>query len=268
MKTIAVATQKGGQGKTTIALHLAFAAEETGLKVLYVDMDEQGNGSLVLAGDSKIAHESGYSALTVSTLFDPATGRRVKPLITEKNIDLIAPDSLLPQYIQGTFELGSPALTAPRTVLAKFADDYDLCIIDAPPARGQVLAALLAASDAVISPMSIDLFSIDGVANLLETITKIRDAENPALIQLGIVPNQVNTRSKYEMNTLEDLRSAYGALITPYAFSLRYAVKAAISARKPVWRAVSGSSHRKAAQEWKDNCLTVLEQLNVLESQQ
>lgn len=138
-----------------------------------------------------------------------------------------------------------------------------MCIIDAPPARGQVLAALLAASDAVISPMSIDLFSIDGVANLLETITKIRDAENPTLIQLGIVPNQVNTRSKYEMNTLADLRSAYGALITPYSFSLRYAVKAAISARKPVWRAASGSSHRKAAQEWKDNCRTVLEQLNV-----
>lgn len=267
MKTIAIATQKGGQGKTTIALHLAFAAQEAGLKVLYVDMDEQGNGSLVLAGDSKIAHEPGYSALTVSALFDPATGRSVKPLTTEKNIDLIAPDNRLPQYIQGTFELGSPVLTAPRTVLAKFRDDYDLCVIDAPPALGQVLAALLAASDAVISPMSVDLFSIDGVANLLDTITKIRDAENPALIQLGIVPNQVNTRSKYEMDTLDELRSAYGALITPYAFSLRHAVKAAISARKPVWSAVKGSSHHKAALEWKDNCRTVLEQLNVLESE-
>lgn len=268
MKTIAVATQKGGQGKTTIALHLAFAAEEIGLKVLYVDMDEQGNGSLVLAGDSRIAYESDYSALTTGALFDSTTGQHVKPLATEKNIDLIAPDQLLPKYVKGTFELDSPALTTPRTILTRFAYNYDLCIIDAPPARGQILAALLAASDAVISPMSIDLFSIDGVGNLLETITKVRDAVNPALIQLGIVPNQVNTRSKSEMETLKDLRSAYGALITPYAFNLRYAVKAAISSRKPVWRSVSGSSHRKAAKEWKSNCQTVLKQLNLLESNQ
>ncbi|BBL35996.1 hypothetical protein Nstercoris_02275 (plasmid) [Nitrosomonas stercoris] len=266
MKTIAVATQKGGQGKTTIALHLAFAAEEMDLKVLYVDMDEQGNGSLVLAGDSRIAYESGYSALTTGALFDSTTGGHVKPLVTEKNIDLIAPDPLLPKYIQGTFDPGSPALAAPRTVLAQFAQEYDLCVIDAPPAQGQVLAALLAASDAVISPMSIDLFSIDGVGNLLETITQVRDAVNPALMQLGIVPNQVNTRSKGEMSTLKDLRSAYGALITPYAFNLRYAVKAAISSRKPVWKGVSGTSHSKAAKEWKDNCRTVLEQLDLLES--
>ncbi|SFU33824.1 chromosome partitioning protein [Nitrosomonas eutropha] len=268
MKVVAVATQKGGQGKTTIALHLAFSAVEAGLKVLFVDLDTQGNATLILTGSSRIAHTPDYTALTASSLFNAQTGRRIKPLATDEGIDLIAPDAQLSEHIKGTIDPHSPELAAPRTVLGKFADDYDLCIIDAPPALGQVLAALLAASNAVITPLTMDIFAIDGAAELLDTISLVKEAENPGLVHLGIVPNQINTRSQDEIATLVSLRQAYGSLITPYAFSLRYAVKAAISARKPVWRSVNGSSHRKAAQEWKDNCRTVLEQLNVLESQQ
>ncbi|HEY9280675.1 MAG TPA: ParA family protein [Eoetvoesiella sp.] len=267
MKTIAIATQKGGQGKTTIALHLAFAAVDAGLKVLFVDLDTQGNATLVLAGSSRIAHEADYAALTASSLFDAKTGRRIKPLATIEGIDLIAPDAQLSQHIKGSIDPDSPELTAPRAVLAKFADDYDLCVIDAPPALGQVLAALLAASDAVLSPLTMDIFAIDGAAELLDTITLVKETANPGLMHLGIVPNQINTRSQDENATLASLREAYGALITPYAFSLRRAVKASMATRKPVWRAVSGSSHRKAALEWKENCRAVLEQLNVLESQ-
>lgn len=263
MKTIAVATQKGGEGKTTIALHLAFAAVDVGLKVLFVDLDTQGNATLVLTGSSRIAHEPDYTALTASSLFDVRTGRRCKPLATSEGIDLIAPDAQLSQHIKGEIDPQSPELAAPRTVLAKFADDYDVCVIDAPPALGQVLAALLAASDAVLSPLTMDIFAIDGAAELLDTITFVKGNVNPGLIHLGIVPNQINTRSQDETATLNSLREAYGALITPYAFSLRRAVKASIAARKPVWRAVNGSSHRKAALEWKKNCRAILDQLKV-----
>lgn len=266
MKTIAVATQKGGEGKTTISLHLAFAAVDAGLKVLFVDLDTQGNATLVLTGSSRIAHEPGYAALTASSLFDARTGRRCKPLATPEGIDLIAPDGQLPLHIKGEIDPKSPELSAPRTVLAKFADDYDVCVIDAPPALGQVLAALLAASDAVLSPLTMDIFAIDGAAELLDTITFVKDNVNPGLLHLGIVPNQINTRSQDETATLNSLREAYGALITPYAFSLRRAVKASIAARKPVWRAVNGSSHRKAALEWKENCRVILDQLNVSEN--
>lgn len=266
MKTIAVATQKGGEGKTTVALHLAFAAVDAGLKVLLVDLDTQGNSTLVLTGDSKIARQENYAALVASSLFDPRTGRRIKPLATGEGVDLIAPDAQLSKFIQGEFDVHDPLMTAPRKVLEKFSEDYDLCIIDAPPAIGQVLAALLAASDAVLSPMKMDVFSIDGAAELLETITYLKSEVNHDLMHFGIVPNQINTRSKEEAATLDSLREAYGALITPYAFSLRHAIKTAMAARKPVWRAVNGSSHRKAALEWKENCRRILDQLNVLEN--
>jgi len=263
VKTIAIATQKGGQGKTTIALHLAFTAVDAGLKVLFVDLDTQGNATLVLTGSSRIAYEPEYAALKASSLFDARTGRRCKPLATAERIDLIAPDAQLSQHIKGAIDPQSPELTAPRSVLKKFADDYDVCVIDAPPALGQVLAALLVASDAVLSPLTMDIFAIDGAAELLDTITFVKNNVNPGLMHLGIVPNQINTRSQAEMATLASLREAYGALITPYAFSLRHAVKASMAARKPVWRAVNGSSHRRAALEWKENCRMILDQLNV-----
>lgn len=266
MKTIAVATQKGGQGKTTIALHLAFSAVEAGLKVLFVDLDTQGNATLVLTGSSRVAHAPDYAALTASSLFNAKTGRRIKPLATDEGIDLIAPDAQLSEHIKGAIDPHSPELVAPRAVLGKFADDYDLCVIDAPPALGQVLAALLAASDAVITPLTMDIFAIDGAAELLDTISLVKETKNPGLVHLGIVPNQINTRSQDETATLASLRQAYGALITPYAFSLRRAVKVSMAARKPVWRAVSGSSHSKAAREWKENCRAVLEQLELLEN--
>lgn len=267
MKTIAVATQKGGQGKTTIGLHLAFAGVDAGLKVLFVDLDTQGNATLVLTGSSRIAHEPEYAALKASDLFNAKTGRRIKPLHTDDGIDLIAPDAQLAQHIKGSIDPNGPELAAPRIVLAKFADDYDLCVIDAPPAMGQVLAALLAASDAVLSPLTMDIFAIDGAAELLDTISLVKEAANPGLMHMGIVPNQINTRSQDENATLASLREAYGALITPYAFSLRRAVKAAMAARKPVWRGVNGSSHRKAAIEWKENCRIILTQLDLLENE-
>lgn len=264
MKVISVATQKGGEGKTTIAIHLAILAAESGLKVLFVDLDTQGNATLTLTGLSKIAHEPDYGAMVASSLFSAETGRRKRPLATDEGIDLIAPDAKLELHIKGAID--SKKIIAPRTVLAKFADDYDLCIIDAPPARGQVLASLLAASDAVLSPLTIDPYSLDGAAELIDTIRLVKEAVNPELLLMGIVPNKVNTRSRKEISALAGLREAYGALITSYAFTLRYAVKDSIAERKPVWRNVNGSSHRKAALEWKKNCLTVLEQLNVLES--
>lgn len=260
MKTVAIATQKGGEGKTTTAVHLAFAAAEQGKRVLFVDFDTQGNSTLVFTGDNLHGHVN-PEYMTVSDLFLTGGEPQAKPFNALENIDIIAPDKKLEEYIYGAVDFEADEIYAPNWVLSHFFNDYDLCIIDTPPARGQVLAALLTASDYVISPMTLDSFSMAGTADLLSTIDEIKQHSNTKLKHMGIVPNKVNTRSKMEKNTLQGLRDAYAALITPYAFTDRYAVKMAMAYRKPVWRGANGSSHRAAAAEWKNNCATILKEI-------
>lgn len=261
MKIVAIATQKGGEGKTTTAIHLAFAAAEQGKRVLLVDFDTQGNSTLIFTGESKYAHQEGYEYLTASDLFTTSTKPTTKPLNVAENIDLIAPDEALKKFILGEIDYEADEVQAPRWVLMHLVEQYDICIIDAPPALGQVLAALLTASDYVISPLSMDTYAIDGTAELLHTIDDVKKYTNSHLKHLGIVPNKINTRSKIDLQSLQALRDAYGALITPYAFTHRIAVRMAAALRKPVWRGVKGSSHRAAANEWKTNCTTILKEI-------
>lgn len=257
MKTLAIATQKGGEGKTTLAVHLAYAAADKDLRVLYVDLDTQGSSTLVFTGDSRFAHEADYEYLAASELFYTDESPKKRPAEVARNIDLIAPDRELQNEVMGFTEINDMKNMAPKWVLSHFKDDYDICIIDAPPALGRVLIGLLTASDYVISPITMDIFAIDGTAELLQTISEVRQI-NPDIKHLGIVPNKINTRSKTELASLKSLREAYGALVTPYDFSLRFAVKMAIAMRKPVWSGVKGSSHRLAANEWKENCNLIL----------
>ena len=261
MKTVAIATQKGGEGKTTTSVHLAFAAAEENKKVLFIDFDTQGNSTLVFTENSRFAEQEDYSYLTCSDLFSTANSPIKKPYNVAKNIDLIAPDDNLKNYVKARVDWFADELQAPRWVLSHIAKEYDLCIIDAPPAVGQILAALLTTADYVLSPMCMDSFSLDGLAELLETIDSVKNTTNSELKHMGIIPSQINTRSKTELDTLKSLREAYGSLITPYEFYWRYPVKMAIAKKQPVWKGVKGSSHRATANQWKKNCSTILKEI-------
>src|SRR5699024_1020665 len=127
MKTVAIATQKGGEGKTTTAVHLAFAAAEQGKRVLFVDFDTQGNSTLVFTGNSRHAHQDNYEFLTASDLFVTSAKPTTKPLNVAENIDLIAPDRGLQSHILGEVDFLADEVHAPRWVLSHFADDYDIC---------------------------------------------------------------------------------------------------------------------------------------------
>jgi chromosome partitioning protein len=124
--------------------------------------------------------------------------------------------------------------------------------------------ASLAASDYVVTPVSVGLYELAGVADLMATIHVIRtQGFNPRLKHLGILPMKVNSRSIEAQNALTTMREKYGQVIIPEALSERAAVRKAIALRRPVWVSTRGSGHLKAAQEWRAACTAILARLDI-----
>lgn len=249
MRIITVANQKGGVGKTTLSAHLVYHAQEHGRRVLVIDLDAQANLSHTFAR----AKTGGGKPLAASALFrEDKPG--AQPAEVSPGIFLVEADAALVD-VDGQAAL---ALVAGRAIRA-LAQGYDLCIIDTPPSFGVRQMAGLVAADAVITPIGIGLYELDGVAALLETIRAVRTkGYNPRLQHLGLLPIKINERSKLESETLAGLRKAYGKHVTPYSLPERTAVKTATARGRPVWLGTKGESHLKAAREWRTACSNIL----------
>lgn len=252
MRTLAVANQKGGVGKSTLTAHLAYAAVERGLRVLLVDLDKQGSLSLTFepAADVK-------PGLMASQLFE-ATTSDLDPEPLGENLAIIRADDTLALLKGGA----AAAERQPAKNLQRFAKQYDLCLIDTPGAIGfnpPMTVAALVAADAVVCPFSVGLYETKGLADLWTYLKGIKtSAYNPKLRLLGLLPSKINTRSPEEKEALDELRKAFGAVILPGMLAERTAVKKSIMQRKPVWRHTKGAGHLAAAKEWRSVCGHIL----------
>ena len=150
MKTLSIANQKGGVGKSTLAVHLAYAALDAGMRVLLVDMDKQGSMSL-----SFPAIADATPGLVASSLYTTEQ-REATPEIINDKLSIIRPDLALLNVDKAE----NKVLRFPAMALRRFADDFDLCIIDTPPLLGVRLIASLAASDYVVTPVSLGLYEL------------------------------------------------------------------------------------------------------------
>jgi chromosome partitioning protein len=249
MKVLAVANQKGGVGKSTLTVHLAYAALEAGQRVLLVDMDKQGSLSLTFPTSDNIP-----PGLPASRLYDPAPNDERPENITDKLAIIRADNALL-----AIDKAENRVIRRPGSALRRFANDYDLCLIDTPPLLGVRLMASLAAADFVLTPVSVGLYELAGVADLMQTIHIVRtQGFNPRLRHIGILPMKTNNRSIEERQALASLRKRYGAAILPEVLPERAPVRKAIAKRRPVWVATKGDGHLLAAREWRAACESIL----------
>ncbi|WP_424196734.1 ParA family protein (plasmid) [Ampullimonas aquatilis] len=249
MKVLAVANQKGGVGKSTLTVHLAYAAMEAGLRVLLVDMDKQGSLSLTFFPPAGMP-----LGLAASRLFDAAPNDELPQKLSD-HLSIIRADAALLSIDKAENDV----LRRPAAALRRFTKDFDLCLIDTPPLLGIRLMAALTAADYVITPVSVGLYELAGVADLMQTIHVVRtQGFNPRLKHIGILPMKVNPRSSDERAGIAALRERYGTAILSEELAERAPVRRAIAMRRPVWLATKGSGHLLAANEWRAACSTIL----------
>ena len=210
MKTIVVANQKGGVGKTTVARHMAFYAMENGLRTLVVDLDPQQNFSktfLHLCEHNYGEEAAAAQALVAADLFEKKPPKR-EPLRCADTLDLVQATPELLDVPSMPIE----AMTLPRAALARLGDNYDVCIIDTPPTLGHELYAALIAADGVVCTCTLDQDAIDGLGALFGSISTVKEQRwNTGVSLLGVLPTLVMRRSVTEQKWLDQLREELGA---------------------------------------------------------
>ena len=183
MKTIAVINQKGGVGKSTTASAIGAGLALKGYRTLFIDLDAQGNLTYSMG-----ATQAGYNALGI--LQRPETA--MNEIQTTK---------------QGSIIASTPQLATADTALSQTGKEYclkealdtisgyDYCIIDTPPALGILTVNALTACTGAIIPAQADIYSLQGISQLNDTIEAVRKYCNPSLAIMGIVLTRFNGRS-------------------------------------------------------------------------
>jgi chromosome partitioning protein len=182
---ISVSNQKGGVGKTTTACSIAAGLKKKGFRVLAVDLDPQGNLGFSIGADTE----------TSATIYDVLKGEVKIQYAVQKlpAMDIII-SSILLSGIEIEFTgIGREFLM--KEALRPLMPLYDYIIIDTPPALGILTINAFTASNFIIVPMLSDIFSLQGIAQLYETVIRVKKYSNPNIAIAGIVLTKFNKRT-------------------------------------------------------------------------
>jgi chromosome partitioning protein len=258
MKTLVVANQKGGVGKTSTLVHLAFDFLERGLKVVVIDLDTQANASYTL--------HSFRSGLVATVLFAGVpSGSWPQTAIdfTDPNaqrMTLIGSDIGLAN-LEKKMSLADAGSKFREAIKTLEGQGFEVCLIDTAPSLGVTMAAALFAADYVLSPIELEAYSIQGIKQMVTTIAHLRKA-NPKLKFLGMVPSKVDARNPRHARHLEELERAYPQLMIPTGVGLRSSIADALASRVPVWK-IRKTAARKATQEIRALAAHVFEKMEI-----
>jgi chromosome partitioning protein len=207
-RTVAIANQKGGVGKTTTTASVAAwlakpASGRPGANVLAIDLDPQGNLSSSLGVDRKQLQGSSYDLLVGAASIAEVTLPEVRP-----GLDLIA---ARPDLAGAEVELATLARkeTQLRRSMASQAVFYDLILIDCPPALGLLTINALAASEHVVIPIQCEYLALEGLMQMMESIALIRRRVNPSLAVLGVVMTMYDGRTRLAADVVANVRAHF-----------------------------------------------------------
>lgn len=202
-KIVSLVNQKGGVGKTTTAINLGASLAACERSVLLVDLDPQANATSGVGVD-KNREKSIYPVLTdgmsIREVIVPTELPNFR--IAPSAVDLVGAELELSDAIGREFYL--------RRALQEVAREYDYILIDSPPSLGLLTVNGLTAANSVLVPMQCEYFAIEGVAQLMNTVERVRDMLNPGLEIEGIALTMYDERMNLARQVSEEVRAHFG----------------------------------------------------------
>lgn len=199
---IAVTNQKGGVGKTTSAVNIAYFLAKAGKNTLLIDFDPQGNATSGLGVDKQT-----LNATMSEVLLEKVALGDVILATSHKKLSL-APST--PHLANTEVELAKAERRFTRLKNAiNGLDNYDVIIIDCPPSLSLLTVNGLIAADKVLLPVQAEFYALEGLGQLLETMKLVRKNMNPSLDLLGVLPTMMDSRTTLSAQVLEEIKKHF-----------------------------------------------------------
>jgi len=225
-KVYAIASQKGGVGKTTTAINLGVELAREGLRVLVIDGDAQGSATASLGYPNPDSLKETLPTVLERIISDESFDKTMGILHHEEGIDL------LPCNIElSGIECTLVNAFCRETILSKYintiSEDYDYIVIDCMPSLSLMTINVFAAADRVIIPVQAAYLSLKGLEQLIKTIWKVKNSINSRLGIDGILITMLDSRTTYARDIVSLLDDVYGGAINIYKSKIPFSVRAA-----------------------------------------
>ena len=210
-RKITIANQKGGVGKTTSTVNLAWSLSLLGMKVLVIDLDPQGNASTALDAVHHVGTPSSYEVLLNEMSVDEVmqgNDENENIFCVPATIDLAGAEINLVNEVRREYRLSS-ALSDGWIE----EHGFDYVFIDCPPSLGLLTINAMTAVDEVLIPIQCEYYALEGVSQLIDNIAMIRENLNPNLHISGVLLTMYDGRTRLSQNVSDDVRTHFGSVV-------------------------------------------------------